>query len=93
VQVSELFGESSSHSEVQPPLTSDIPHVQLEAIVHKGLNIETLGGHDLGDVLIGQLLQNSGLSGVIQTQHEQASLLVGLRKRRTANIIRETDIS
>ena len=53
--------------------------------MHQGLNIETLGGHDLGNILVGQLLQYGGLSGVIQTQYQKASLLVGLQNKITEN--------
>lgn len=59
-------------------LTSNVPHVQLETIVHKGLDIETLGGHNLGNILIGQLLQDGGLSRVIQTENQNASLGIRL---------------
>jgi hypothetical protein len=58
--------------------TSNIPHIQLEAVVHEGLNIETLRRHDLRNILVRKLLQNSGLSGVIQAQHQNSCLLVGL---------------
>lgn len=61
--------------------TSDIPNIQLEAIVHERLNIETLGGHDLRNILVGKLLQNSGLSGVIQAQHKDTRFLVRLNQR------------
>lgn len=63
-------------------LTSDIPHIQLETIVHEGLDIEALGRHNLGDILVGQLLEDGGLSGVVETQHQKTSLLVGLQKSR-----------
>jgi hypothetical protein len=47
--------------------------------VHQRLDIETLGGHDLSNVFIGKLLQNRGLSGVVKTENQQTSLLVGLQ--------------
>ena len=37
-----------------------------------------LGRHNLTNVLITEFLQNRSLAGVIQAQHQQASLLVGL---------------
>lgn len=44
----------------------------------KGKAAAYLGGHDLGNVLIGQLLEDGSLAGVIQTQDQQTRLLVRL---------------
>ena len=35
-------------------------------VVDQGLDVEALGGHDVGDVLLRQLLQDGRLAGVIQ---------------------------
>ena len=43
-------------------VTSDIPDVEFEAIVHEGFDVEALGWHDLSDVLIRQLLQDGCLA-------------------------------
>eukprot|EP00288_Rhodomonas_lens_P016375 CAMPEP_0177706748 /NCGR_PEP_ID=MMETSP0484_2-20121128/9387_1 /TAXON_ID=354590 /ORGANISM="Rhodomonas lens, Strain RHODO" /LENGTH=156 /DNA_ID=CAMNT_0019218223 /DNA_START=129 /DNA_END=599 /DNA_ORIENTATION=- len=54
--------QSISLIKVVPPvradglLTSNIPHVQLEALVDDRFDVEALGGHGVGDVLIGELL-------------------------------------
>ena len=40
--------------------TSNIPYIQLKTVVHKRLDIETLGRHNLRDILIRKLFQNCG---------------------------------
>lgn len=63
--------------------TSNIPHIQFKAIVHQRLDVETLSRHNLRDILIRQLLKDGGLSGVIQTQNQKSSFLVGLHCEKT----------
>ena len=61
-------------------LTPDVPHVQLEPILAKRLDVKALRGHDMGYFLVGQLLKNGGLASIIETKHEDARFL-----RRTWN--------
>ena len=64
-----------------PPIkarTPNVPHVQLEPVVHQALDVKALRRHDVRNVLIAQLLQNRRLARVVQTQHQQPGLLVGL---------------
>jgi len=46
--------------------------------VHQGLDVEALGGGDGGDVLLRQLLEYGGLTGVVKAKDEDASLALGL---------------
>ena len=57
--------------------TSNVPHIELEAFVHERLNVESLGGHDVGDIFLRELLQDSGLAGIVKAEHEDACLVVG----------------
>jgi hypothetical protein len=68
-------------AEIMPPkrtnlvLATNIPHVELYIFVGHSLDVETNGweGRDILPKL--ELVQNSGLSGGIKTEHEQAHFL------------------
>ena len=47
-------------------LTANVPHVELEAVVHERLDVEALRRHDVADVLLAQLLEDRRLAGVVQ---------------------------
>mmetsp|Transcript_12587 Transcript_12587/g.22318 ORF Transcript_12587/g.22318 Transcript_12587/m.22318 type:complete len:218 (+) Transcript_12587:382-1035(+) len=59
-------------------LPSDVPHVQFELVLHQRLNVEALSRRDVLDVLITQLLEDGGLAGVVESEHEHAGLVVVL---------------
>lgn len=60
--------------------TTNIPDVELETILYEGLDVETLGGHDMRNLLIGELLQNRGLSSIVETEEKDTNLFVTLLK-------------
>jgi len=62
----------------QVPRTSNIPHVELEALMEHRLDVEALRGHSVGNVLIGKLLERGGFARVVETQHQDAELLLRL---------------
>ena len=53
------------------PLASEVPRFDFEVALHETLDVESLRGHDLLQVLIRQRLQNCGFTRVVQTQHAQ----------------------
>ena len=55
---------------------------------YHALNVETLSGHDVGNLLVGERLENSGLTSVIKTKHEDTSFLLALLQ--TAQQFKET---
>lgn len=55
-------------------LTSYVPHIELEPIVHQRFDVETLCWRDGRDVLIRQLPQYRGLASIIKTQDQDSSL-------------------
>jgi hypothetical protein len=68
--------------EVMPPqrtdlvLTTDIPHGERDVLVLDGLDVETNSGDGGDDFTQLELVQNCGLSGSVQTDHENAHLLL-----------------
>ena len=57
-------------------LPADVPHVELEPRVQHGLDVEPLRRGGGRDVLVRQLTQDGGLAGVIETQNQDACLVV-----------------
>ena len=57
-------------------LTSNVPDVQFETVVHQRLDIKTLCWRHVSDAFFGQFLQNRRLSSVVQTKHQNTCLLV-----------------
>mmetsp|Transcript_8339 Transcript_8339/g.26557 ORF Transcript_8339/g.26557 Transcript_8339/m.26557 type:complete len:225 (+) Transcript_8339:46-720(+) len=57
-------------------LAANVPNVELEAVLHEALDVETLSRHDVRDVLLGHLLQDCRLACVVQAEHEDSSLLL-----------------
>jgi hypothetical protein len=55
-------------------LTSYVPHIELEPIMHQRFDVETLCWRYGRDVLIRQLPQYRGLASVIKTQDKDSSL-------------------
>lgn len=56
-------------------LATDIPDVELDVLVGDGLDVEAHGG-DGGDVLAElELVENGGLAGGVEAEHEQAHFL------------------
>lgn len=56
-------------------LATDIPHVELDVLVGDGLDVEADGGNG-GNVLAElQLVQDGGLAGSVETEHEQTHFL------------------
>ena len=41
---------------------------------YQGLDVEALSGHDLSGVLLGERLQDGGLAGVVEAEHEDSGL-------------------
>lgn len=71
-------GGERENERVARARTSDVPDVKFEAVVHEGLDIEALRGHDVRDVLVRQLLEDRRLARVIQAQDQKTGLLVRL---------------
>lgn len=68
-------------AEVVPPqgpdlvLTANVPDIKFDVFVGDSLDVEADGG-DCGDVLAKlQLVEDGGLAGSIESQHEQSHLL------------------
>lgn len=57
-------------------LSSDVPHGELEVLVLNGLNIEANGGNSGDDLAELELEEDSGLTGGIEADHEDADLLL-----------------
>ena len=57
-------------------LTANVPYIELEAVLGKGLDVEPLCGHDGGYILVGECLQDGCLAGVIQAKNKDSGLLV-----------------
>ena len=55
-------------------LTTDIPHVEGDVLVLDGLDVEADGGDGVDDLTELELVEDSGLSGGIETDHENAHL-------------------
>lgn len=68
--------------EVMPPersdlvLASHIPDSELDVLVLDSLDVEADGGNGSNDFTQLQLVQDSGLSGSVQTDHENSHLLL-----------------
>jgi len=68
--------------EVVPPegadlvLSTNIPHGELDVLVLDGLNVETDGGNGRDDLAELELVENGGLSGSVETDHENSHLLL-----------------
>mmetsp|Transcript_39255 Transcript_39255/g.100605 ORF Transcript_39255/g.100605 Transcript_39255/m.100605 type:complete len:243 (+) Transcript_39255:282-1010(+) len=76
--VDECIGPLEVVSPVRPdaPLSTNIPHVEVETVLLHRLDVETLGGHGVRRVLISKLLQDGGLSGIVETEEKDPSLLL-----------------
>ena len=59
-------------------LPTDVPHVELHAVVVQGLDVEPLGGRCLRDVLIGETLHDGGLTCVVKAEDEDTRLLLAV---------------
>mmetsp|Transcript_46429 Transcript_46429/g.122642 ORF Transcript_46429/g.122642 Transcript_46429/m.122642 type:complete len:208 (-) Transcript_46429:37-660(-) len=57
-------------------LTSNVPDVEFETLMHQALDVEALRWHDVRNVLFGQLLQNRRLARVVKAEHEDTGLLL-----------------
>ena len=56
-------------------LTTDVPDIELDVLVGDGLDVEADGG-DGGDVLAElELVEDGGLAGSVQAEHEEAHFL------------------
>jgi len=70
-------------------LSTNIPHGELNVLVFDSLNVETNRGDGCDDFTQLELIQNCGLSGSVQTNHQDSHLLLSpelvkqLRKRKT----------
>ena len=53
------------------PLPAEVPRFDFEVALHETLDVESLRGHDLLQVLIRQRLQNCRFARVVQAQHAQ----------------------
>ena len=66
----------SSIYQIPAPPTQSHPHAR--TISDQRLDVEALCRHDVCNIFVRQLFQDGGLSTVVQTQHQQARLLVRL---------------
>jgi len=57
-------------------LSTNIPHGELDVLVLDCLNVEANGGDGCDDFAQLQLIQNCGLSGSVQANHQDAHLLL-----------------
>eukprot|EP00740_Mantoniella_antarctica_P002650 CAMPEP_0181360730 /NCGR_PEP_ID=MMETSP1106-20121128/6835_1 /TAXON_ID=81844 /ORGANISM="Mantoniella antarctica, Strain SL-175" /LENGTH=181 /DNA_ID=CAMNT_0023474049 /DNA_START=296 /DNA_END=842 /DNA_ORIENTATION=- len=57
-------------------LPTNVPHIELEAVVHDGLDVEALRGGGGGDVLFAKPAENCRLTSIIQAEDQDTSLAI-----------------
>jgi hypothetical protein len=57
-------------------LTTNVPHGELDVLVFYGFDVETNGGDSGDDFTQLQFVQNGGLTGGVQTNHQNTHFLV-----------------
>eukprot|EP00462_Mataza_sp_D1_P008747 CAMPEP_0175161596 /NCGR_PEP_ID=MMETSP0087-20121206/24693_1 /TAXON_ID=136419 /ORGANISM="Unknown Unknown, Strain D1" /LENGTH=194 /DNA_ID=CAMNT_0016450029 /DNA_START=403 /DNA_END=990 /DNA_ORIENTATION=+ len=53
-------------------LTPDIPHIEFETVFLNGFDVEALCRHDMGDLFISELLEDTGFASVVKTEQQNA---------------------
>ena len=66
VLASDAGGGSAAPVRSDGFLPADVPHVELQAVVHERFDVEALRGRDGCDVLVRQLLEDGGFARVVQ---------------------------
>ena len=72
VHVVEVVGPEGAQLE----LASNVPAIELDALVLEGFDVEANGGDRVDDLVELHLVEDGGLAGGVEAQHEEAHLFL-----------------